>query len=103
MIKFIFKDEEAYKKMDAPCYMPENDDVAYTGNDFLKICNMQPDIADDLFHAVDWQHPETLLEEWIRENEIVTCDQCGTLVRYGDGSCDKICHKCGNNIEKQVN
>ena len=62
----IFKDEEAYLDKEHPdkvCYIPELSDSLYTRQDFLDMCNGQEDIADRIFEAVDWQHPETYLEE----------------------------------------
>lgn len=60
----IVKDEEAYRfHKDQPCYVPELSDSVYTGNDFLKMCGDQI-LADKLFEEVDWQHPESTLEDW---------------------------------------
>lgn len=68
----IFKDEEAYKfHKDQPCYSPELSDSVYTGNDFLELCNCQQDLADELFEGVDWQHPESLKEDWFVNGEWV--------------------------------
>lgn len=66
----IFKDEEAYKfHKDQPCCSPELSDSVYTGNDFLELCNCQQDLADELFEGVDWQHPESLKEDWFVNGE----------------------------------
>lgn len=71
----IFKDEEVYKfHKDQPCYSPELSDSVYTGNDFLELCNCQQDLADELFEGVDWQHPESLKEDWFVNGE------CGSRV-----------------------
>ena len=43
------------------------------------MCNGQEDIADRIFEAVDWQHPETYLEEQWAE-ELAEC------LRAGNGS-----------------
>jgi hypothetical protein len=91
---FIYKDFKAFeKKSDDICYVPElstNDNeeatientTTYNYNDFLELANSfletneesrnwckknnvsAEDIETELFHAVDWQHPETLLNEW---------------------------------------
>lgn len=96
---YIFKDEDAYKnRKNAPCYVPEMSDTVYTGKDFLRMCNGQQDFADELFGAVDWQHPETLLDEWLRDGEWACCSRCGTLVDCGDGCNDKKCPNCGKEI-----
>lgn len=92
----IFKDEEAYKKHpDDPCYVAELSDNVYTGKDFMELCNCQQKFADKLFGFVDWQHPETVLDEWINNGEWVKCARCGSLIEYGEGYRDKKCKKCG--------
>ena len=42
----------------------------YSKHDFYDIATGQEFLAVALFQAVDWQHPETLLDEWW---------QCGTI------------------------
>ena len=85
----IFKDEYAfYHESDVPCYVPELSDTVYTREDFLRMCNDQDDIAEIVFGAVDWQHPETLLEDWERNGELDTCNECGKLFDcYGETKC----------------
>lgn len=79
---FIYKNDEAFRRsMDRVCYIPEysrlsyfdeetNEDVEYgahtkyTRRDFIKLCNGNEKLAEMLFDDVDWQHPESLLEEW---------------------------------------
>ena len=61
---YIYKNPNAYHNdKSAVCYVPELSDSAYTGQDFLDMCNGQPEIADQVFDAVDWQHPESYLDE----------------------------------------
>ena len=56
---------------DRVCYVPENWDFAdgygYTRNDFLALCNGDPQQAQALFNECEWQHPETILDENARE------------------------------------
>lgn len=70
----IFKDSEAYEKdWDAPCYVPEYgfpDDGRYEGtaeyythNNLLALCHNDKTLCDFVFDSVDWQYPETYLEE----------------------------------------
>ena len=67
---WIFKDWETFQNHpDAPCYVPELSDTVYTAEDFLHICNGQREFTDQLFDGVDWQHPESLMEELMRNNE----------------------------------
>lgn len=75
---WIFKDEEAYLDEEHPdriCYIPELSDFLYTRKDFLNMCNGQSEIADRIFDEVDWQRPETCLEDqWYEELSI--CPHC---------------------------
>lgn len=102
---YIFKDEEAYyHHKDEPCYVPEHAgengyvESAYTGQDFLDMCGGDQDRADDLFHSVDWQFPETLMEDYFREQEWVICPKCKKTVDYGDG-CNPVCPHCKTVIQ----
>ena len=89
---YIYKNPETYyTDKTAVCYVPELSDTAYTGEDILDICNGQPEIADRAFEMVDWQHPETYLDEqWVNE-ELKKCS-CGKWYWYHD--VDK-CPYCG--------
>lgn len=87
----IFKSDEAFYDTEHPdrvCYIPELSDTTYSRNDFLRACNDQTDLAEELYEAVDWQHPETLLEEWEREGELDTCKECGKMFNcYEETEC----------------
>lgn len=97
---WVFKDEDAYRnRKDEPCYVPELDNSMYTGQDILDMCNSQQEFADELFEALDWQHPETLVDEWLRHGEWVVCEGCERLVNYGDGCNDKVCPNCGKEVD----
>lgn len=97
----IFKDEEAYRcRPDAVCYVPELSDATYTAKDFLELCNGQQEFADELFDEVDWQHPESLLEDLMVNSEWVICPGCGRLVDYDNEANDTICPGCGTAIEE---
>ena len=60
----IFKSGEAFNKKKGVCYIPELSDEKYTHKDFLRIADGNEKLAQTLFSIVDWQHPETLMEEW---------------------------------------
>lgn len=91
-------EEGAYtNRKNEPCYITELSDSVYT-EDFLNICLGKQDLADELFEGVDWQQPETLMEDWLRNNECVICKGCGKLVNYGDGCNDKKCPYCGKEV-----
>lgn len=99
---WIFKDEEAYcdkEHSERVCYIPELSDSLYTRQNFLDMCNGQEEFAKELFYACDWQQPETLMDEWIRESEWVICSKCEKLINYGQGSNDTTCPHCGLKIE----
>lgn len=87
----IFKSDEAFYDSEHPervCYIPELSDSTYTRKDFLAMCNDQTDLAEELYEAVDWQHPETLLDEWERHGELDTCENCGKMFNcYGAEKC----------------
>ena len=76
----IFKDVEAYNtRLDKVCYVPELSDTVYTHQDFLDIIDGQETLAVNLFDRVDWQHPETLLDDDIASGEYANCPNCGRL------------------------
>lgn len=90
---YIFKDEEAYKtSLDKVCYIPELSNVTYTHQSFLDMCDNQEDLAADLFDRVDWQHPETLLEEDYMNGELDDCENCGRMFLSYDATECPHCH-----------
>lgn len=97
---YVFKDEDAYRNRENDtCYVAEGSDNRYSANDILKICEGRQDLADELFDELDWQHPESQLEDWIVNGEIVKCEKCGHLIDYGDGTGEKNCPKCGWEVD----
>ena len=85
----VFKDFGAFReKTDRICYIPENDtfNEAYTYQDFMKMSTGNADIANQLFAMVDWQHPTTLLDECMQEEEFYQCPYCSRL-RKGNDVC----------------
>ena len=93
---FVFKDPPAFEsKSDRICYIAENDvyTEGYTYSDFLDIAKGSVDVAEFLFCNVDWQHPETVFDESIREDEIGECSCCGKwYLSYNKSVCDQ----CGS-------
>ena len=90
---YIFKDEEAFLTTpDAPCYVAELSDEVYNHLDILRICNGQEEIAKLCFDEIDWQHPETWLDEAIREDEFEMCPKCKKLYpMYGERCACPVC------------
>ena len=67
---WIFKDEAAFLfHADQVCYVPELSDEGYTRQGFMDLCNGQGVFAEECFRAVDWQCPETWVDEQCREDE----------------------------------
>lgn len=96
---FIFKDEEAFLKFpDKVCYVPELSDEGYTRQNFLDMCNGQVDVATMIFETVDWQSPETLLNEMYDTYEIDFCPVCQKI--YFMMGEQKPCPICGRNPEE---
>lgn len=93
----VYKNDEAFETGEGVCYIPEfgfenadenpfefdakeristevedNPYVAiqgYTRQDFVEMCGGNVIFATDLYEHVDWQHPETLLDEWLEDEE----------------------------------
>lgn len=92
----IFKDEEAYKEHpDRVCYVPELSDSTYTREDFLNLCDGNVEMADELFDNCDWQHPESLVEDWVVNGEWKKCERCGKLF---DCQNEDSCPECGKPV-----
>lgn len=98
----VFKDWDAYQnRPNDPCYVPELSDTVYTKEDFLRLCNGQKSFADELFEGCDWEHPETLFEDWRINDEWRVCEKCGWIVDIAaDGDIEK-CPKCGKGYEEE--
>lgn len=96
---WIVKDEEAFLHYpDKVCYVPELSDGAYTRQDFLDMCNGQEEIATECFYSVDWQHPETWLDEQFSTYEMDFCPVCQRIyVMAGE---QKPCPVCGRTPEE---
>ena len=48
-------------------------DKCYTGDDFVRLCNGTDIVPEQLFAAVDWQHPSSALPELEAEEEDELC------------------------------
>lgn len=73
----MFKDTAAFEKKEGVCYIPESGDDEYTYQDFLEIGMGNEKLAAVLFSLVDWQSPETVFDELLREGEI---DENGNIL-----------------------
>ena len=91
---WIFKDEEAFlSHADQVCYVPELSDGGYTRQDFMALCNGQEDFAAECFRAVDWQCPETWVDEQYREDGWGYCPVCEKIYDMAGEVC--ACPVCG--------
>lgn len=96
---WIFKDEDAFQnRPDDVCYIPELSDEKYTRNDILKILAGDEELAETMFEELDWQHPESLLEDWKANGEIAWCPHCAGYVQTYDEEIEK-CPVCGTELE----
>ena len=76
----VFKDEDAFlNRPDDICYIPELSDNCYTKNTLLELCLGDESLATQMFYALDWQHPETFVDEMIVEEEWGYCPKCQKL------------------------
>ena len=66
--------DEFNKKSNEVCYMPELSDYKYTYFDFLNIAYDNEKLAKELFYVVDWQSPETYLDELINNGNVKIAD-----------------------------
>lgn len=75
---FVYKNSKAfYDKTDEICYVPELRDVGYRYQDFMDMCGGSFEVARDLFDIVDWQSPESQLEDYLSNDEVAECNSCG--------------------------
>lgn len=96
---WIFKDEDAFQnRPDDVCYIPELSDEKYTRNDILKILAGDEELAETMFEELDWQHPESLLEDWKANGEVAWCPHCIGYVQVYDEEIEK-CPVCGAELE----
>lgn len=97
---WVFKDEEAFlHHPERVCYVPELSDTTYTRQDFLALCNGQEDFARECFYAVDWQHPDTWVDEQYREDEWAYCPRCALLYDMAGVRCP--CPICGADPDEE--
>lgn len=87
---FIFLLEYNSINLSGVCYVPELDDTEYTYMDFYTLANGNEEIARVLFDMVDWQSPETKLEELVDNDEINFCIKCDKP--YGSYEVNKCPH-----------
>lgn len=86
---YIYKNPNAFAAKEGICYIPELNDSTYTYTDFLSLAENDEKIATMIFESVDWQEPETYVDECFRENELNHCPKCGKIyMSYGKSLCD---------------
>ena len=108
---YIFKDEEAFEKnWDAPCYVPEGEIELvdrcefYTHNDLLKLCYNNHKLCNSVFNELDWQYPETLLEDIDMHSDFrwyFDFVKVGTKVKWNDPSGEASGEYCVLNLPQE--
>lgn len=78
-------DVDAYKNsMHEICYIPENAESEadeYSHSRLLALVHGDSNLCDQLFSILEWQFPETLIDENLRDGLWGECEACG---RYYD-------------------
>jgi hypothetical protein len=96
---YVFKDERALLKCkNKVCYIPELSDEPYTRQTFLDMVGGNEELAAEAFYTVDWQSPETWVEEQFQHSEWDECNKCGyvfSIYCYDDQPPVVACPKCG--------
>jgi DNA-directed RNA polymerase subunit RPC12/RpoP len=82
-----------YNKTNETCYVGELNDFEYTYKDFLDLANGNEEIAKHIFDTVDWQSPQTYLEEMLEYNDVGECSKCGKLIYLSDED-ETVCPFC---------
>lgn len=97
---FIYKNWKAFAtNPSAVCYIPELSDETYSQNNFISMCGGNKSLAEELFSSVDWQRPEILMDEWIRDGEVTKCKECGQFFNCYD---EHVCPNCGATDELPI-
>ena len=90
---YIVKDEAAYRAHpDRVCHVPELSDTPYTHNDLLALCDGQEALARACFDCLNWQSPETWVDEQFYFGEWARCAHCRRVYDAGD---HEACPHCG--------
>lgn len=94
----IYKNWDAYENHPSEvCYIPELSDSKYTRKDIVEMCHGNEELAKEVFQCLDWQHPESLIEDWMCNDDIVVCEKCGWMFDYYG---HETCPKCGTEYEE---
>ena len=72
--------------------MPELSDTPYTHNDLLALCDGQEALARMCFDCLNWQSPDTWVDEQFYFGEWGRCEHCGRVYDAGD---HEACPHCG--------
>lgn len=79
--------------LDEICYVPEGSDSGYSRESFLDLCDGDNELAERLFEAATWEHPESWIDQAITSGEWIVCDGCGKL--YDADGNSGVCPECG--------
>lgn len=98
---WVYKNPETfYHAPSELCYVPEDLDGAYTANDFLELSQGQPEIAEEMFQSVEWEHPETWLDEQFRMGDLAICPVCRHICQSYMGLMCPYCRETNCEVTK---
>lgn len=71
---------------DLPVYVPEYSKPGefFSVKDFLRICNQDEHMAENIFDMVDWQQPETLLQEILESESVYNQGELPSFAEFYD-------------------
>lgn len=76
----------------------------YTKQDFIDICDGNTEMARELFDHVDWQAPETLWDEWVRDEVVDKAQPEAEALAAEEpaSSLDNLIKHCESERENQI-
>lgn len=81
--------------MHQTCYVPENADSmddCYTHSALLALVHGDENLCRQLFDALKWRHPETVIDENLRDGIWGKCEKCGRYYDITDESMTECPH-----------
>ena len=100
---WVYKNPDAFYHVPSEvCYVPEGSDCIYTAVDFMELSLGQPEIAEEMFLSVSWEHPETWLDDQFRTGELNICPDCWRIYQsYNKTACPYCEKRTDTEIEEE--
>lgn len=102
----IYEDELSFYQV---CYVPENADeygerTGYSHRDLLQLVHGDKKLCNQLFYSLDWQFPETLIDENFIDGLWEECPSCKKWFDSEDekGKPQTQCPFCGIEIGEEM-